>query len=176
MCRNFCILTEISAWKSLIFKMHFFRFFSNFGRNFWQKFLHHMKVWGHPYNICRIWKNPSINHWDMMVWIFSDFGLKKTNMADFPHLTGVRRNFCRPQNFRKWAFGYFSTSGKPLSGESHVFGPGGIFEKKIEKFLHFFFEAPAEISAGRAPLRVPTEISDTFFEGPTLGPYRCQIS
>ena len=33
-----------------------------------------------------------------------------------------------------------------------------------------------EISAHRGVSGGPTEISDTFFESPTLGPYRPQIS
>ena len=127
------------------FENAFFSIFLKFGRNFWprrnfwQKFLHHMKVQSQLYNICRIWENPSINHWDIVIWIFKDSGLKKTKMAKIHYVTGTCRNFCRPPKFREWEIRCFSSSGKPLSRESHVLGPVRIFEKKIDQFLDLFF-------------------------------------
>ena len=57
------------------------------------------------------------------------------------------------------------------------FWPLGDSESKIlSKFWGPKMPSVKEISAHRGVSGGPTEISDTFFESPTLGPYRPQIS
>ena len=51
-----------------------------------------------------------------------------------------------------------------------------ILKKKVTKNLGCFGTPEAEISVHRGVSGGPTDILDTFFESPTLGPYRPQIS